>query len=134
MEPEEQPKQSIKEQERAPSPEAGREVEVASIQEKERALPRKHKEKKRKKALKEAIEAEIGPEEAEEVEKHKKELEKEEQDFERYFQNLAYQDLGKALKAIKHLPSHKKDQAVDVLKSDDVFWHLVRTGQVIYEV
>lgn len=134
MEPDQQSKQSIKEQEKTPSPEKGREVEVEPIREKERALPRKHKEEERKKALKEAIEAEVEEEEAEEVEKHKKELGKEERDFKEYFQNLAYQDLGRALKAIKGLPSRKKDEAVDILKSDDVFWHLVRTGQVIYKV
>lgn len=104
-----------------------REKEKSSLSEDERP-------EKRKEALKKEIEQSIKAEEEQEIEEHKQAIEEKMGNLEEHFKKLAYEDVGKALKALKKLPSHKRDTAVDTLCRDEVFWDLVKTGKVDYDL
>lgn len=108
--------------------------EERELRREEKNLSAEKKEQKRREAIKKEIEQEFEEEKEEELESHRQKIEEKLEDLEKHFLNLAYDDINKALKAIKGLDPHKKDKAIDTLCRDKVFWHLVRTGQIDYGI
>lgn len=110
---------------------------IEELKEKEKKLHRsddadedEDEKDQRKKAIKEKIEREFEEKDEDEEESIEEELE----EFEEELVSKAKEDLNEALKKIKKLEPTEKDKAIDALCRDDVFWHLVRTGQIDYGI